>query len=117
MLNGILFSVKTFICLPPNLFEDIQSKGIEIFWPIPHDHLKVCLSNREALNWVKVELTEGELSETDLLNVAKSNLPLRQLSLQAKVVTDKMMAVIERFSSTIEVLELCYPQNSDNFLV
>ena len=98
--------MKKDICLPPNLFESVISKGIEICWPIPHEHLKICLSNREALNWMNIDLTHGVLCKQDFLNIAKSDFPIKQLSFRTKCVTHSMLDLIKVFAPTIEVLEI-----------
>ena len=104
----VLFSVvKEGICLPPYLFEDLQSKGLEICWPIPHKYLKVCLSFRDALNWSNVEAIHGVMLEEDFLNMAKTDLPIERLSFKTLGVTQQMVNVIERFAPYLKVLEIC----------
>ena len=51
----------------------------------------------------------GPLEEEDLLNIANSDFPLKRLSFQTYRMTDDMMDVIEKYSSTIEILEIIYP--------
>lgn len=111
ILRGLLTSlslseVKKHICLPPRMFEDIQSKSTQICWPIPHEYLKVCLSHREALNWVNIDLAKVDLLEKDFLNIDKSNFPIKQLSFTTDYVTPAMMETVGRFASTIEILEV-----------
>ena len=92
------------IQLPPELFEDIQLKGIEIGWPIPAQFLKPCLPCRDALNWVKVDLTYGCYEETDLMKIEESRLPLKQLSVLIHEMTQNLIDMIDRNSMTLEIL-------------
>lgn len=91
------------------LFEHIQDKSLEIYWIISHESLKSCLSSRQQLNWMNVNLTMGSLEEEDLLNIANSDFPLKCLSFQTFLMTDVMMDVIQKYSSTLEILEVLHP--------
>lgn len=91
--------------LPPHLFEDIQSKGREICLPIPHKYLKICFSFRDVLNWSSIEAIE-EVTEEDILNMAKSKLPIKQLSFRINTMTEQMLKTVERFAPDLEVLEI-----------
>ena len=101
--------VKEHICLLPKLFENIQDKSLEMFWIIPHKSIQSCLSSRDALYWESIDIRTGSLDEKDLMNIAKSDIPLKRLSFQTLLMTDGMFDVIEKFSSTIEVLEINFP--------
>lgn len=95
------------------MFEDIQDKSHDMCWIIPYNSLTACLSNRDALNWVNIDLRIGALTLDNLLQIKKSNLPIRRLSFRSEGLTDAMMEVIKKFSSTIEVLEIDY-RNAHN---
>ena len=94
------------IWLPQRLFQDIQLKSIEICWIIPPNLLKLCLPRRDALNWTDIDLMYGKLSEHDLLNLANSDCPIRQLSFRTNRLTGPMLNAIAKFGSTIEILEI-----------
>ena len=107
MSLSLLFSVvNKDVYLPPKMFEDILSKGTEMCWPVPHEYLKACLSRRESLYWMKIDLTFGLLKEGDLLVIAKSNFPVKCLSFRTYCMTNAMMEVIEKISPNLEVLEI-----------
>lgn len=102
--------IKRGIRLPPHLFEDIQDKSVEISWIISDKSLKACLSSRKALQWENINLAKVSLKETDLLNIAESNFPIKQLAFETNRVTDAMMDVLELFASTIEILDIRFDE-------
>lgn len=99
---------KKDIFLPPTMFENILSRATELYWSIPHDFLKACLSRREQLFWYNIDLTHGALREKDLLVIANSNLPVKRLSFRTHRMTEAMMEVVEQISPSLEVLEISF---------
>lgn len=94
------------IWLPRRLFRDIQVKSAEICWIIPTDLLRLCLPKRNDLHWTDIDLMYGELSENDLLNMANTDYPVRQLSCRTNSLTGPMLQAIAKFGSTIEILDI-----------
>lgn len=101
--GGVL---KKGIHLPPNIFEDIQHKGREIGWPIPSQFLKPCLSCRDNLSWVNVNLLHGHYLTEDLVKVANSKLPLKEFSFRSYRFSPQLCDVIKEYSHSIEMLQI-----------
>ena len=100
--------------MPPNIFEDIQHKGRDLGWPIPAQFLKPCLPCRDALNWVNVNLLHGHYEAEDLVKVAESKFPLKELSIRTYRITSKLYDIIKRVSWQLEVLHVGFRDSDDD---
>lgn len=98
--------------MPPHLFEDIQSKGNEIGWPIPAQFLKPCFAFREALNWANVLLIKHDAG--DLMELLKGDLPIKQLSFCLQFVTPEIVSLIRAASPNLEYLSLGFYYTGDD---
>ena len=102
---------KRDIHLPPHLFENIMLKGSESCWPIPTRFLKPCLANRDALNWVNVDVLQGNYEVSDLMKLQEAHLPLKQLSFRVWKMTPELISLIVKYSPCLEILHIGYYDN------
>lgn len=103
--------LKKGIYITPHLFESILLKSDQTFWPIPYKFIKPCLSKRDVLLWTDVDIKSGTLNNDDLLDISKSNLPLKQLHFVTNVMTKGMMDVLRKYSADLEFLQILCTTN------